>query len=82
MPPDRRSLPHDLIGLVDLEARKFQVLNDPLGEHLARVVGDVLLEDAAQEVAAPGDYEADRERELRAKRTVIIGMFWFCSESA
>jgi hypothetical protein len=70
-PPRRRSPRHDLIGLVDLEAREFQVLDDPFGERLARVVGDVLLEEAAQKVAAAGDGEADREHELCAEGAAI-----------
>jgi hypothetical protein len=52
VPARRRTLPHDLIGLVDLETREFQVLDHPLGEHLAGFVGGVLLQDAAQQVAA------------------------------
>jgi hypothetical protein len=71
VPRDRRPLPHNLIGFVDLEPRKFQVLDDSLGEHLARVVGGVLLENATQEVAAAADRKANRERELVAERVVI-----------
>jgi hypothetical protein len=42
----------------------FELLDHPLGELAAGIVGGVLLEDAAQEIAAAGDREADREREL------------------
>jgi hypothetical protein len=53
----------------------------PLGDHLAGVVGGVLLQDAAQQVAAAGDREPDRERKLGAKRVMVhLGLFWFCSE--
>jgi hypothetical protein len=62
----RRALPHDLIGLVDLEARQLQVINHPLGELLAGIIGHVLLEEPAQKIAAAGDRKADREGELIA----------------
>jgi hypothetical protein len=57
------------------------VLDDPLGELLARVVGDVLSEKSAQEVATTGDREADREGELSAEGMAVhwAGMFLFCS---
>jgi hypothetical protein len=71
MPARRRSLPHNLVGLVDLEPREFQVLDDPLGDHLAGVVGGVLLEHTTQQVAATGDREPDRERELVPELSVI-----------
>jgi hypothetical protein len=48
MPARRRFLPHDLIGLVELKPEELQVFDDPLGEHLAGVVGGVLLQNATQ----------------------------------
>jgi hypothetical protein len=48
--PGRRSLPHNLIGFVDLETRQLQVLDDSVGEHLPGIVGHVLLEQPAQEI--------------------------------
>jgi hypothetical protein len=41
--------------------------NDPLGELVAGIVRRVLLEDPTQQIAAPGDREADREGELVAE---------------
>ena len=76
----RRALPHDLIGFVDLEARELEMIDDPLGEHLPGIVGRVLLEEPAQEIAAPRDRKADREAELGAEGAVIHGRaFLFCS---
>ena len=57
----RRALPHDLVGFVDLKTRQFQMRNDPLGQHLPRIVRRVLLEQPAQEIAAPCDRKAYRE---------------------
>jgi hypothetical protein len=42
------------------------VLDHPLGELLASIVGDVLLEQPTQQIAASAHREADRERELVA----------------
>jgi hypothetical protein len=42
------SLPHDLIGLVDLETRQLQVLDDSVGEHLPGIVGHMLFEQPPQ----------------------------------
>jgi hypothetical protein len=43
VPSRRRPLPHDLIGLVDLEAREFQVLDDllhgPEADYRSHVLG-------------------------------------------
>jgi len=47
------------------------VLDDPLGEFLLCLVGRVLYQDPAQQGAAAGDGEPDREIELRAERAVI-----------
>jgi hypothetical protein len=55
----RRPLPHNLFAFVDLESRLLQVLHDPLGKHLPGIVRRVLLEEPAQEIAAPGHCEAD-----------------------
>jgi hypothetical protein len=72
--------PHDLVGFVNLETGLLQVLHDPLGELLAGIVRDVILEEPAQEIATAGDREADREGELGTERAVIHGgMFLFCS---
>ena len=76
----RRTLPHNLLGFVDFEARLLQVLYDPLGNLLAGIVRRVLLEQTPQQSAAAGDREADRECELVAEGAMIHGyMFWFCS---
>ena len=76
----RRALPHNLLAFVDLETGQLQVLDHPLGELLARVIGHVFLEQPAQEIAATADSEADREGELVAEGAVIHGdMFWLCS---
>jgi hypothetical protein len=48
--PDRRALPHNLLGLVDLEPRLLQMLDHPCGKHLARIVRCVFLEDPAQQL--------------------------------
>ena len=54
--------------------------NDPLGQHLPGIVRRVLLEEPAQEIAAPRDRKADREGELGAEGAVIHGRaFLFCS---
>ena len=45
-------------------SRQLQVLHDPFGELLARVVGHVILEEPTQETAAASDGKADREAEL------------------
>jgi hypothetical protein len=37
-----------LIGLVNLETRQLQVLDDSVGEHLLGIVGHVLLEQPPQ----------------------------------
>jgi hypothetical protein len=72
--------PHNLLGFVDLETRLLQVLHHLLGELLARVVGDVLPQEPAQEIAAAADGEADRERKLVAEGAVIHqSMFLICS---
>jgi hypothetical protein len=42
-----------------------------LGELLARIVGHVVLQEPAQQVAATSDREADREGKLVAKQAVI-----------
>ena len=56
------------------------MLDHPVGELPARIVGDVLLEETPQKIAAAGDREADRERELVAEGAVIHGsVFMFCS---
>jgi hypothetical protein len=44
LPPRPRSLPHDLIGLVDLEAGELQMAERTAGEHLAGLAGRVLLQ--------------------------------------
>jgi hypothetical protein len=69
----RRTLLHNLLALIDLETRLLQVLDHPLGELLARIIGHVVLQDSAQEIAATGDREAARERELIAEGAVIHG---------
>jgi hypothetical protein len=69
----RRATPHDLLTLIDLETRPLQVLNHPRGELLTGIVRYVLFEQPAQEVAATGDREADREGELVAEGSVIHG---------
>jgi hypothetical protein len=53
---------HSLVGFVNLETGLLQVLHDSLGELLTRVISDVLLQQAAQKVAATGDRKADLER--------------------
>jgi hypothetical protein len=47
------------------------VLYDAFGKMAAGIVGRVLLEDPAQQIAAAGDREADREHELVAEGSVI-----------
>jgi hypothetical protein len=69
----RRALPHHLLGFVDLETRLLEVLDHPIGKHLARIVRRVFLEDPAQQLPAARDREADREGELVAERAVIHG---------
>lgn len=49
-----RAFPENLLALVGLESRLFQVLHDPLGEHLARIIGHMILEDAPQQIATTG----------------------------
>jgi hypothetical protein len=67
----RGLLPHDLIALVDLKAALLKVLDHPLGEHLVGIIGHVILQEPAQEIAAACDREADREDELVAEWAVI-----------
>jgi hypothetical protein len=69
----RGSLPHDLLGFVDLEARPLQVLHYPLCEYLTSIVRRVLLQQSAQQIAATGDGKADRKQELIAEAAVIHG---------
>jgi hypothetical protein len=64
----RRTLPHDLSIFIDLEARLLQVLHDPLGELLARVVGT--FERPPLEIAAAGDRKADRASSTDAAKPV------------
>jgi hypothetical protein len=52
---------------VDLETGSLKLLDHPLRELVAGVVGDVLLEQPAQQIAALADREADREHELIAE---------------
>jgi len=47
------------------------VIDHLLGEQLARIVGDMLLQQPAQQAAAAGDRETDRREELIAERSVI-----------
>jgi len=67
----RRALPHNLLGLVDLEARLLQVLYDPLGEHLAGIVRCVFRQEPSHQATTARDREADRKSELIAKGAVI-----------
>ena len=77
----RRALSHDLLGFIDLEAGLLEVLDYPLGELPARIVGHVLLEQAAQQGTAARDGKADREYELVAKGAVVhwSALFLLCS---
>jgi hypothetical protein len=56
------------------------VLHDSRGEHLAGVVGSMLLEESAQGITAAGHRKADREHELVAEGSVVqagtVQMFW------
>ena len=54
-------------GFIDLVAGQLEVLYYPLGELLAGIISHVLLEQPAQEIAAPSDREADRGGELGAE---------------
>ena len=77
--------PDHLIALVDHETRQLQMLHDPLGQDLARIVPRVLLEETAQEIAAPGASKADREDELvapmRARQLAHSHVhFWIASQ--
>jgi hypothetical protein len=67
----RRTLPHDLLGFVDLETRYFQVFQDTLGKLLPRVVCHVILQEPTQEMAATRGRKADRECKLVTKGAVI-----------
>ena len=57
------------------------MLDHPLGELLASVVGNVILQEPAQEIAAAADREADREGELVTEGAVVheAAMFLLCS---
>jgi hypothetical protein len=67
VPSGRGRLSHDLLGFLDFETRQLQVLHHPRGELLARIIGYVLVEEPAQEIAATSDRKADREGELVAE---------------
>jgi hypothetical protein len=69
----RGALPHDLLALIDLKARPLQVVDHPLGELLAGVIRHMLLQEAAQEIAALTDCEAERECELGTERVAGQG---------
>jgi hypothetical protein len=64
----RRLPPERLASFVDLESRLLEMLRPDLA---AGIIWRVLLKDPAQQIAAAGHREADREGELIAKRAVI-----------
>jgi hypothetical protein len=67
----RRLPPERLAVFVDLETGLLEVPHDTLGELLAGIVRRVLLQHPAQQIAAPRDCEADRERERLAEAAVV-----------
>jgi hypothetical protein len=54
----RSALRHDLLLLIDSEARQLEVLDHPLGEHVARIVAHMLLEKPPQQIPLPTDRKA------------------------
>ena len=73
VPVSRGPLLHDLLGLVNLEAGQFEMIDHAPCELRPRIVGDVLFQHPAQEIAALAEGESDRERKQIAERSVIHG---------
>jgi hypothetical protein len=73
----RRPLLHSLLGFVDLK-RELQLCDDALGELGSGVVRRMLLEQPAEQGAATGDREADREGEMVAEAAMIHGEACSC----
>ena len=67
----RRALAQHACLLVQLESRPFKVLDHPLGELVAGIVGRMFSKEPAEQVPAAGQGEADREHELGTERAVI-----------
>jgi hypothetical protein len=57
-----------LAVFIDLEIGLLEVPHDPLRELLAGIVGSVLFQEPAEEIAAARQGEADRKHEVIAER--------------